>query len=66
METVILDPADALALARQVLLRHQTSENNAGLVARALVAAEIDGRRVASFDNMPRREIRAACSWRWA
>lgn len=60
MTTVTLGLADAASLAKRVLVRHNTGEDNAGCVARALVAAEADGQKGHGLSRLPSYAAQAA------
>ena len=60
METVTLATARAETLVTRALVRHHTGEANATLVAQALVAAEIDGRRGHGLSRTPAYAAQAA------
>jgi (2R)-3-sulfolactate dehydrogenase (NADP+) len=53
MSEVRLSQAEALALAKAILIQHNTSEANADCVARALVAGEIDGQKGHGLSRLP-------------
>lgn len=53
MSNVTLSQAEALALAQSILVAHNTSASNAAYVARALVAAEIDGQKGHGLSRLP-------------
>jgi len=60
MSTVTLGLADAELLAKDILVRHDTSEANAECVARALVAAEADGQKGHGLSRLPSYAAQAA------
>jgi (2R)-3-sulfolactate dehydrogenase (NADP+) len=60
MNNSTLSVEQAESLARTILTRHATSEANAGLVARALVAAEIDGQKGHGLSRLPSYAAQAA------
>ena len=60
MSTVTLGLADAESLAKTILVRHDTSETNAGCVAQALVAAEADGQKGHGLSRLPSYADQAA------
>ena len=60
MSTVTLGLADAALLAKNILVRHGTSEANAECVARALVAAEADGQKGHGLSRLPSYAAQAA------
>ncbi len=60
MSTVTLAIAEAQSLARNILVRHGTSEVNADCVARALVAAEADGQKGHGLSRLPSYAAQAA------
>jgi (2R)-3-sulfolactate dehydrogenase (NADP+) len=57
---VTLGLADAELLAKDILVRHGTSEANAECVARALVAAEADGQKGHGLSRLPSYAAQAA------
>jgi (2R)-3-sulfolactate dehydrogenase (NADP+) len=60
MTDVALSPADALDLVVGILERHETSTENARHVAKALVAAEIDGQRGHGLSRVPSYSAQSA------
>jgi (2R)-3-sulfolactate dehydrogenase (NADP+) len=60
MTTITLNLADAELLAKNILVRHDTSEANAECVARALVAAEADGQKGHGLSRLPSYAAQAA------
>ena len=60
MSSVKLSLADAESLAAGVLLAHDTCEPNATCVARALVAAEVDGQKGHGLSRLPSYAAQAA------
>jgi (2R)-3-sulfolactate dehydrogenase (NADP+) len=60
MSMVTLGLADAESLAKAILVRHGTSEANAGYVAQALVAAEADGQKGHGLSRLPSYAAQAA------
>ena len=59
--TQVLTIVDAQALACDVLVAHRTSPANAAIVARALVAAELDGIGSHGLSRLPAYAEQAAC-----
>ncbi len=53
MSSVTVSIEQAESLARRVLTRHATAESNAACVARALLAAEIDGQKGHGLSRLP-------------
>ncbi|MCB1788355.1 MAG: Ldh family oxidoreductase, partial [Gammaproteobacteria bacterium] len=60
MSTVTLSLEQAESLASAVLVRHATSDANAASVARALVAAEVDGQKGHGLSRLPSYAAQAA------
>jgi len=60
MSTVPLSIDQAGTLAQAVLTRHETSKANAECVARALVAAEVDGQKGHGLSRLPSYAAQAA------
>ena len=60
MSGVTLSIRQAESLAREVLTRHATSPANAACVARALVAAEMDGQKGHGLSRLPSYAAQAA------
>ena len=60
MSSVTLGLAEAELLAKNILVRHATSEANAECVARALVAAEADGQKGHGLSRLPSYAAQAA------
>lgn len=60
MNPVTLSIRQARSLAEAILIRHGTSEENAACVARALVAAEIDGQKGHGLSRLPTYAAQAA------
>lgn len=60
MNDVVLAPVDAQDLVVEILERHRTGSENALHVAKALVAAEIDGQRGHGLSRVPSYAAQAA------